>query len=197
MLRITTVLHLENNTRILSSSLADAKNVALKFCPSFHSSISRPIFRLEWIDLDVHGTNLRPLFISQHWRGDGKWQMIIFIFRWRSDVTDQVVLFRVRCSAVHERFFNARTKVEILRWVGEVISANVFFSFDARGRGKRGRPRYRGARSCRRSSRCSVSFRVGENVALCRHHFFSPLRDEDAREAPPPRGPNSSTRSSP
>ena len=107
---------------------------------------------------------------------------------------DQVVLFRVECSAVHERFFTARTKVEILRWVGEVISANVFFSFDARGRGKRGRPRYRGARSCRRSSRCSVSFASGKTSRSAATTFLS--RDEDAREAPPPRGPNL-TRSSP
>ena len=28
-------------------------------------------------------------------------------------------------------------------------------------------------------------FASGKNVALCRHHFFSPLRDEDAREAAP------------
>ena len=31
-------------------------------------------------------------------------------------------------------------------------------------------------------------FASGKNVALCRHHFFSPLRDEDAREAPAPAG---------
>ena len=28
----------------------------------------------------------------------------------------------------------------------------------------------------------------GKNVALCRPHIFSPMRDEDAREAPPPPG---------
>ena len=31
-------------------------------------------------------------------------------------------------------------------------------------------------------------FASGKNVALCRHHFFSPLRDEDAREATAPAG---------
>ena len=30
-------------------------------------------------------------------------------------------------------------------------------------------------------------FASGKNVALCRHHFFSPLRDEDAREATAPK----------
>ena len=29
-------------------------------------------------------------------------------------------------------------------------------------------------------------FASGKNVALCRHHFFSPSRDEDAREATAP-----------
>ena len=52
------------------------------FAQVFTRQFRAQFFRLERIDLDVHGTNLRPLFISQHWRGDGKWQVIIFILGW-------------------------------------------------------------------------------------------------------------------